>query len=203
MSKTRLLNKRFGRLVVVSFNGLDWRGKARWDCRCDCGNEKVVSASNLENHSTRSCGCIALELISARNLSHGHTSGGRVSNEYIAYRGAKVRCSNPNYPESRYYMGRGIEFRFKNFEEFFAELGHRPSPKHSLDRIDNNGHYEKGNVRWATQSEQSRNRRKQLLCKRGHSIVAGDPNCYVSATGGHHCRTCRKIRRSPNAQVSQ
>jgi hypothetical protein len=82
--------------------------------------------------------------------------------EYYACFDAKYRCTNPKDKYWKDYGGRGIEFRFTSFEEFFAELGTRPTPAHSLDRIDNNGHYEPGNVRWATKAEQNANRRVSL-----------------------------------------
>ena len=78
--------------------------------------------------------------------------------EYRAYIGAKVRCTNPKNLVWKHYGGRGIRFKFTSFEQFFAELGYRPKGK-SLDRKNNNGHYELGNVKWSTKSEQDRNRR--------------------------------------------
>lgn len=78
--------------------------------------------------------------------------------EYFSYQRAARRCQNPTDIRYPLYGGRGIEFRFKSFEEFFAEVGTKPSLKHSLDRIDNDGHYEPGNVRWATGIEQQRNK---------------------------------------------
>src|SRR5437016_5184126 len=82
--------------------------------------------------------------------------------EYAAYQHAKYRCTNPNSEVWKDYGGRGIKFLFASFEQFFAELGPRPSPQQSLDRWPNpNGNYEPGNVRWATYSEQSKNQRKR------------------------------------------
>jgi len=84
--------------------------------------------------------------------------------EIRAFYQAKQRCINPNLPEWDNYGGRGIEFRFNTFDEFFAELGKRPSAQHSIDRYpDNNGHYETGNVRWATRVEQQRNKRNNIF----------------------------------------
>jgi hypothetical protein len=83
------------------------------------------------------------------------------SPEHTAYLGARTRCTNPNTKHWKHYGGRGIEFRFKNFPEFIQSLGGlRPSPKHSVDRINNDGHYEPGNVRWATPKEQAANTRR-------------------------------------------
>jgi hypothetical protein len=82
--------------------------------------------------------------------------------EYKALHQAKQRCENPNDPQFKNYGGRGIEFHFESFEQFFAEVGPRPDDGMSLDRIDNDGHYEPGNVRWATDSQQAKNRRARI-----------------------------------------
>lgn len=92
------------------------------------------------------------------------------SAEYQAYINAKSRCNNPKAVNYSYYGGRGIEFRFASFNEFFAELGQRPSPTHSVERINNDGHYESGNVRWATKKEQVENRRCTTLTVRGMTL---------------------------------
>ena len=121
--------------------------------------------------------------------------------EYHAYKGAKLRCNNPRNKNYKDYGGRGIEMRFQNFNEFLSHLGRKPSPRHSLDRIDNNGHYEIGNVRWATRGEQAHNRRKAAPralmshCRRGHPL-SGD-NLYIAALPGRgivrQCRACNLL----------
>ncbi len=83
--------------------------------------------------------------------------------EYSSYTHARERCRNPKHKHYAYYGGRGIEFRFSSFQEFLEHIGRRPSVKHSLDRINNDGHYEIGNVRWATPEEQHRNRRGRVM----------------------------------------
>lgn len=92
--------------------------------------------------------------------SHGCASGGKITVELRAYYKAKERCGNPNVKNWEDYGGRGISFLFKNFEQFFAELGPKPKGK-TLDRKDNAGNYEPGNVRWATWEQQRKNQRKQ------------------------------------------
>lgn len=95
---------------------------------------------------------------SSKNVTHGETKDGNRTPEFCAFHNAKNRCENPNNKRFHKYGGRGIEFRFESLEEFVKEVGRRPTPKHSLDRIKNNGHYEKGNVRWATNTTQQNNK---------------------------------------------
>jgi hypothetical protein len=95
------------------------------------------------------------ELSKARGTKHGR----RQTLEYVAYQSAKKRCSNPKTAKWKYYGGRGIKFLFENFEQFYAELGDKPAG-YTLDRINNDGHYEPGNVRWATWSVQQGNKRR-------------------------------------------
>lgn len=96
------------------------------------------------------------------------------SPEYAAYQGAKHRCTNPNDPSYVRYGGRGIEFRFTSFQEFLEELGVKPSSIHSVNRIDNDGHYEAGNVEWATPTQQQQNTRlNRRLTFNGKTLVIG------------------------------
>jgi hypothetical protein len=85
--------------------------------------------------------------------------------EHTAYINAKQRCNYPNSSGFLNYGGAGVEFKFKSFEEFFSELDFRPSPEHSVDRINPFGNYEKGNVRWATAKEQNSNKRKHFIAR--------------------------------------
>ncbi len=129
-------------------------------CKCDCGEERAVRGNSLMQGVSRSCGCLTRESsarrIRERNLRHGMTG----KPEFRAYCGARQRCLNPKSPRYSRYGGRGIEFRYASFQEFLADVGFRPSPQHSLDRKDNDGHYEVGNCRWATRSQQARNQRR-------------------------------------------
>ena len=153
-----MVGQRFGRLTVVRHHGFMKR-RSTWVCQCDCGKETIVSRSALRNANTKSCGCLNHDSTVARNFHHGAASRKFKTAEYRSYTSAKGRCQNPNKPDYELYGGRGIEFRFNSFEEFFEHLGPKPSPSHSVDRINNNGHYEPGNVRWATALQQAANRR--------------------------------------------
>lgn len=150
------IGERFGCLLVVGDQGKDGHGKYRVECLCDCGNRTLPHEAQLRSGKTQSCGHLK---VNYQRFSHRmcHTP------EYVAYSAARQRCVNPKSPEFKNYGARGIEFRFRSFEEFFAEIGSKSSPDLSLDRIDNDGHYEPGNVRWATPAQQSANRR---VCKK-------------------------------------
>jgi hypothetical protein len=91
------------------------------------------------------------------------THGMREAPEYSVWCGIKRRCENPREKSFPNYGGRGVACRFESFSEFFAEIGPRPSKRHQVDRIDPNGHYERGNVRWVLPSAQQRNRRDARL----------------------------------------
>lgn len=123
-------------------------------CRCVCGKEKQVVTYNLLSGKSTSCGC-AIQ----GQVSHGLSD----TEEYQIWKAMKARCHNPNHKNYPDYGGRGIAVcrRWKDsFPSFLEDMGKRPSPSHSIDRIDPNGDYEPGNCRWATQIEQTRNTRR-------------------------------------------
>lgn len=152
---------RFGRLTVTGFFGVR-KNHYLWDCVCDCGNTRTVQYDNLLSGSS-SCGCLRKELMRERRTIHGESRRPNETAEFRTYCWAKDRCNNPNNPKYHRYGGRGIEFRFTSYPEFLAEVGRKPTPKHSLNRIDNDGHYEKGNVEWATNTEQQANTSRTRL----------------------------------------
>lgn len=168
MSKViNLINKRFIRLVVVVRAANDKQGKARWLCLCDCGNYKVALGSHLRNGTTKSCGCLQRE---QRQIIGGHsrTHGMSRTLEYKIYTNMIQRCYNPNNPRYKNYGGRGIIVcaRWLNsVEDFLKDIGKRPGPGYSIERMDNNGNYELGNWKWGTEFEQANNRRLSFRCK--------------------------------------
>lgn len=146
---------RFGRLLIGE--QAPSRGdRVYWEGRCDCGAAVVARSDHLRSGHTRSCGCLQIER--ARQVFPEVTGTHRMSGtpEYKAFKGARERCFNPRHKN---WNGRGIRFLFASFDDFYWEVGPRPSRRHSIDRIDNDGDYAPGNVRWATPSQQAQNRR--------------------------------------------
>jgi len=164
----------FGQLTVLGYAG--WEKGSQWVCECSCGNITKVRASSLTCQNTRSCGCFRPQNATGP-ITHGEARSvnGRGTAEYKAYLSAKARCNNPNTIQYTDYGGRGIEFCFESYPEFLQELGRKPTPQHSLDRIDTNGHYEKGNVRWATIQEQRRNKRNNHIV-----VFQGKSQCIAA-----------------------
>lgn len=161
-----MTGRRFGRLLVISYAGRPRPSQHEWLCNCDCGTEIKVDGARLRKGSTTSCGCLRNELNATRFVTHGETN----SPEYTSWVGMKGRCLNPANPKYERYGGRGISVcdRWRDsFEAFLEDMGHRPSPAHSIDRRDNDGNYEPGNCRWATPVEQQRNRGGQRVWRGG------------------------------------
>lgn len=160
-----ITGQRFERLVVNDRAENSKSGRARWNCVCDCGSKCVVDGSDLRRGYTRSCGCLNREASAARG-SERFTKHGLMNHYlYNTWRGINQRISQPNHKHFKDYGGRGIQLcdTWKNDPEAFItwileNLGERPKGM-SLDRINNDGDYEPGNLRWATASEQNANRR--------------------------------------------
>lgn len=132
-----------------------------FECSCDCGGSKITIGQNLRSGNTRSCGC--LRRLKPSYKTHGMTG----TPEFRSYRHMLNRCFNANVPRYPNYGGRGItvceEWRGNGgFDKFYAYIGARPTPAHSLDRIDTNGNYEPGNVKWSLPKEQMRNRQNAV-----------------------------------------
>lgn len=155
-----LIGRVFGKLTVLSFNRLETQRSRRryWNCVCECGKEIVTRGDSLKNGHTKSCKCDnrGQSLLKEREYKHGMCD----TPEYAAWESMKSRCY---YPKARMYkwygaIGRVVCDRWLNsFENFFADMGKKPSPKHSLERKENDGNYEPSNCYWATRREQDRN----------------------------------------------
>ena len=143
-----ITGRKFGFLLVLGCAGYRGR-KLMWWCKClRCGTIKQIAGNKLHSGNTVSCRCWMRD-VGRLTKTHGQTE----TMEYRSYCAAKARCNRPTSTQYRWYGARGIEFKFDSFEAFYAEVGPRPSLAYTLDRIDNNGHYEAGNVRWATAKE--------------------------------------------------
>ena len=165
----------FGRWTVLELAGSDPNTGLLWLCQCECGTVKVTRGSNLRNGTSHSCGCLQKERASASSTVHGETRKGIPSAEMVSFDEAKRRCTNPRSIRYDLYGGRGIQFRFTSINEFLDAVGRKPSPDHSLDRINNDGHYEPGNVRWATRIEQANNRStNHFLTYKGESHTVAE-----------------------------
>lgn len=160
-----LTGQKFGRLTVVRFAGRSRHRLSLWECSCECGKTTTVTSGNLRQGISKSCGCGR----EVSHLKHGYARAkGPKRTEYEIWGSMIKRCENPNHVAYKNYGGRGISvcerWRYgeagkTGFECFLEDMGTRPSPDLTVDRENNDGNYEPGNCRWATWSQQVRNRR--------------------------------------------
>ena len=188
-----MIGKKFERLTVVS-----QISAKKWHCVCDCGNTKDVYESSLFTGHRRSCGCLVRDVLMARNVKHGMVNHPAYEN----WCGMIKRCFNPNDDRYESYMGRGIsvhpDFR-ESFVAFLNEIGEKPEGKGwSVGRIDNNGWYTYGNIRWETKEQQARNHTRQKNNTSGTTGVklskAVNRNNYESWMASWNDETGRKTK---------
>lgn len=154
-----LTGETFGRWTVVGRAESSRTGVTRWLCRCQCGTMRPVFASNLRRSLTVSCGCHIAEKRASLRRTHGQSR----TPEHGIWLKMISRCHHPNDIAYPLYGARGIKVcdRWRwSLTAFLADMGARPSVKHTIDRINNDGDYEPGNCRWATALQQARNTRK-------------------------------------------
>lgn len=157
----QLVGQKIGLLTIIKISGADSKGRKRFFCLCECGATTDVAAYSVASGYTKSCGHLAFI---GTHTTHGMSKSPEYRGEYQAWCGMRDRVNNVNGQNYRDYGGRGIRIdeRWNSFNNFLNDVGRRPSKKHSLDRINVNGNYEPSNCRWATVSEQARNKRNTV-----------------------------------------
>lgn len=157
---------RFGKLLLLEPINVPGRRGIFWRCSCDCGKRILKYGGHIRAGQAKSCGCV-------KGAHRTHQMSG--TSEYKAWDNARSRCyrlKDKKYPR---YGGRGItmcdEWR-QSFEAFIRDMGKKPTPHHSLDRINSDGPYSPENCRWATDIEQNNNRSfNRRLVVNGHSVT--------------------------------
>lgn len=167
-----LTGQKFGKLTALYFCKRR-KAESLWMWKCECGNEKIIAAGNIKNGSTISCGCHA-KIASIKHGQSGKTS------EYAIWQGVKARCLNPNSKAYKRYGGRGIMIDPNwlgehGFENFFADMGERPSLEYSIERINNDEGYNKKNCTWLLRRLQAKNTGRSVwLTYNGKEMILAD-----------------------------
>ena len=154
-----LVGQTFHKWRVLAFSHVGASGKQYWNCQCACGATKDIDAYNLTSGRSKSCRKCSAKVVGEDKTTHGMSN----TKVYRTWQSMKTRCYNENNEKTYKYHGAlGVKVAdewINDFEAFYAEIGEPPTKYHTIDRINPNGDYAPGNVRWATQSEQMRNTR--------------------------------------------
>lgn len=150
---------RFGMLLALKEVG-NQLNAVMWECKCDCGKITRITTGNLRQGRSTSCGCNKSKSISLNRARHGETRGGVLTAEFRAWSGMKDRCENPSAEKYPRYGGRGIKVceKWQKYENFLSDMGRKPTPKHSIERVDNDKGYDPDNCIWATAEVQANNK---------------------------------------------
>lgn len=190
ISVPEMIGRRFGRWTVLSRAVRDKGGDQLWLCRCECGTTRSVCQRHLLSGASTSCRC------GPRGPAPKYGEhGARHIPEYVVWQDMRIRCRNPKDKGYAGYGGRGIKVceRWDNdFAAFLSDMRPRPSPRHSIERVDNDGNYEPNNCRWATTQEQAVNRRNNHLLRCGD--VVGTLSEWAEVCGMGHTTILWRLR---------
>ena len=192
---SRLLDitgRRFGKLIATVRGENHKGGYAQWWFQCDCGSPPMLRRSNsVMTGNTTSCGCSMRERTAALQRTHGMSK----HKAYLSYKSARTRCTNQNQPAWKYYGGKGIKFLLPTFPEFWSLMEASWFEGATLDRIDYDGHYEIGNVRWVTKKAQASNKSdNHRITFNGESLLITE---WAKRLGIHQKNLLYRIRKWP------
>ena len=162
-----LTGKRFGKLIVLSFSHSE-KGFTYWNCKCDCGNEKIIRGTYLTSRTkpTKSCGCLIKEVVSNNLPEHRCVTHSMSKTKfYNVWNSMVMRCTNPKSKSYQRYGGRGIQVceRWRNFKNFYDDMFEGYKEGLSIDRINNDGNYYPNNCEWKNRKQQANNRSSNNL----------------------------------------
>lgn len=162
MAAMEITGRRFGQLVVLRRVVIPGARNSMWLCHCDCGNDKILAGNSMTLGGVKSCGCMKR---GPKPKPGRKTETRKRTVEYTCWSSMVQRCTNPKSNGYHNYGGRGIavDKNWLLFDNFFADMGLRPSPRHTLERKDTNAGYTKENCRWATHQEQMWNIRANVF----------------------------------------
>ncbi len=154
----QIIGAKFGKLTPIKRDKDYSNGRRKWLCLCECGVEKVIGENSFRYGRTTSCGCVQLEWAKRHTKTHGMSK----TKEYMTWQAMHARCKGYGENETKNYKDRGIAVckKWASFENFYAHMGKRPSPKHTLERKNNNKGYSPENCVWAIRKQQQRNTRR-------------------------------------------
>lgn len=193
INKQEVIGKKFNNLTVESLHHIHPITYHKYyKCVCDCGNSSIVNIYKLNSGHTKSCGCRRLNSLSKYNPT---THGKYNTTIYRVWIRMKSRCLNPNDKAYEWYGRRGITVsdEWLSFNNFYRDMGDKPTPQHSLDRIDNNLGYSKENCRWATMMEQGNNRRSNVnITFNGRTQTISE---WAREIGIHHSSLVKRLKK--------